>query len=240
MMRIALRAGLATAVLALAGCESVSPETWSQLGTVIGGAGLSTDTVVAGLKEALSVGAERAAGDVARPGGYSTNPALKLLLPEKIEKVTGALRKIGFGSYVDEFEGKMNEAAEQAAAKAVPVFVDAVKGMSFEDAKGILQGADNAATEYFRSKTSAGLRETYAPIVRKTMADVGAAQIYNSLIDKYNAIPLTTKPDFSLDAYVTEKALDGLFLKLSEMEKDIRTNPAARTTALLKRVFGKR
>jgi len=227
------------AMLVLSGCETVSPGSLSRLGSLMGTDALSTDTIAAGLKEALRVGAERAATRLSQPGGYSMDPALKLLLPEQLEKVTGTLRKVGFGSYVDQFEARMNDAAEQAAARAVPVFADAVGGMTFADAKAILQGGDNAATEYFHEKTAARLREMYAPIVKAKMADVGAAQLYNSLMDKYNALPLTTKPDFSLESYVTDKALGGLFLKLGEMEKAIRTDPAAQTTALLKRVFGR-
>ena len=141
---------------------------------------------------------------------------------------------------VDTFEAKMNAAAEEAAAQAAPVFLEAISSMTFEDAKAILQGEDDAATQYFKEKTSARLRDMYAPIVRRKMDEVGAAKVYSSLVDKYNAIPFTKKPDFSLENYVTDKALDGLFLKLADMEKQIRTDPAARTTALLKQVFGKR
>jgi hypothetical protein len=204
----------------------------------LGGKELSTETIVAGLKEALSAGTERAAGALSRPGGYGANPTLKLLVPQQLDKVTSTLRKVGLGSYVDQFEAKMNEAAEQAAAKAVPVFAQAVRDMTFEDAKGILQGGNTAATDYFKAKTSAPLRDMYAPIIRGKMDEVGAAKVYNSLMDKYNAIPFSSKPDFTLEHYVTDKALTGLFAKLGEMEAQIRADPAARTTTLLKRVFG--
>jgi len=237
-MRCALGGAVVVAGLVLVGCQNVSPETWSQLGGLIGSKELSTETIVAGLKEALAVGTERAAGNLSKTGGYSSNPALKLLIPEQLDKVASTLRKVGMGSYVDQFEAKMNQAAEQAAAKAVPVFAKAVQEMTFEDAKGILQGGNTAATDYFKAKTSAPLRGMYAPIIRAKMDELGTAKAYNSLMDKYNAIPFTSKPDFTLENYVTDKALTGLFGKLGEMEAQIRADPAARTTALLKQVFG--
>jgi hypothetical protein len=160
------------------------------------------------------------------------------MLPEKLEKVGNTLRKVGLGSLVDDFESKMNASAEEAASKAAPIFANAVRSMSFADAMGILKGGPTAATDYFKAKTSDQLRAMYEPIVRAKMDQLGTARLYNSLMAKYDAIPLTSKPDFSLDAYVTDKALDGLFSKLGDMETDIRENPAARTTALLKRVFG--
>jgi len=237
-MRKAVLAGVVVAALVLVGCESLSPDAISSLGGLLGSKELSVDTMVAGLKEALRVGSERAAGTLSQPGGYSANPALKLLVPEQLHKVASTLRKVGMGSMVDQFEAKMNEAAEQAAAKAVPVFAKAVTDMTFEDAKGILQGGNTAATDYFKRKTSAQLAGLYAPIVRSKMDEVGAGKVYNSLMAKYNAIPLTSKPDFSLESYVTDKAMSGLFAKLGEMEAQIRADPAARTTALLKQVFG--
>jgi outer membrane murein-binding lipoprotein Lpp len=237
-MRSVLHVAVVVSGLLLSGCQSVSPQTWGQLGGLLGSKELTTETIVAGLKEALAVGSERAAGSLAKPGGYSANPALKLLVPEQLDKVASTLRKVGMGSYVDQFETKMNEAAEQAAAKAVPVFASAVREMTFADAKGILQGGNTAATDYFRQKTSVPLRDMYAPIVRAKMDEVGTGKVYNSLIDKYTAIPLTSKPSFALEDYVTDRALTGLFSKLGEMEAQIRADPAARTTALLKQVFG--
>jgi hypothetical protein len=217
----------------------MDPQMLSTLGGLLGSsAPLDSTTVAQGLKEALSVGTERAVAKLSQPGGYAKDAALRLMIPEKLQKVGSTLRKVGLGSLVDDFEGKMNAAAEEAASKAVPVFANAVRSMSFEDAMGILKGGPTAATEYFKAKTSDQLRAMYEPIVRAKMEQVGTAKLYNSLMAKYDAIPLTSKPDFSLDTYVTDKALDGLFSKLGDMEKDIRENPAARTTALLRRVFG--
>lgn len=237
-MRNAMCAGVLATGLLLAGCESISPGTLSSLGGLLGSKELTTETIAAGLKDALRVGTERAVSLLAKPGGYSANPVLKLVVPEQLDKLTSTLRKVGMGSYVDQFEAKMNEAAEQAVAQALPVFANAVTEMTFEDAKAILNGNNTAATDYFKRKTATQLHDLYAPIVRGKMDEVGAAKVYNSLLEKYNAIPFTTKPDLSLDRYVTDKALAGVFLKLGEMEKDIRANPAARSTDLLKRVFG--
>jgi hypothetical protein len=234
------RTGFIAAALVFAmGCQNMDPQMLSTLGGLLGSsAPLDSTTVAQGLKEALSVGTERAVAKLSQPGGYAKDAALRLMIPEKLQKVGSTLRKVGLGSLVDDFEGKMNAAAEEAASKAVPVFANAVRSMSFEDAMGILKGGPTAATEYFKAKTSDQLRAMYEPIVRAKMEQVGTAKLYNSLMAKYDAIPLTSKPDFSLDTYVTDKALDGLFSKLGDMEKDIRENPAARTTALLRRVFG--
>ncbi|MBT7165941.1 MAG: DUF4197 domain-containing protein [Victivallales bacterium] len=228
---------LAMALMLGVGCQNMDSGMVSALGGLLGGGALDSATVAKGLKEALSVGTQRAVSGLSQPGGYGKDAARRLLIPDKLEKMGKTLRRVGLGSLVDDFEGKMNTAAEEAAAKAVPVFANAVRSMSFTDAMGILKGGPTAATDYFKANTSDQLRAMYSPIVRSKMEQVGTAKLYNSLMEKYNAIPLTSKPDFSLEKYVTDKALTGLFSKLGEMEKDIRENPAARTTALLKRVF---
>ena len=228
--------GLIGMLLVLAaGCANFDPSALAGLN--LGGAPLDSATVAQGLKEALTVGTQRSVEQLAQPGGYAKDAALRLMVPEQLDNVAKTMRRLGLGSLVDEFEGKMNAAAEEAAAKAVPVFASAVRAMTFEDAMGILQGGPTAATDYFKTHTSEQLRGMYAPIVRAKMDEVGAAKVYNSLMERYNAIPFAKKPDFSLDSYVTDKALDGLFQQLGKMEQDIRENPAARTTALLRRVF---
>jgi len=219
-----------------AGCANFDPSALGGLN--LSGGPLDSATVAQGLKEALTVGTQRSVEKLAQPGGYAKDTALRLLVPEQLDTVARTMRRLGLGGMVDDFEGKMNAAAEEAASKAVPVFASAVRAMTFEDAMGILQGGPTAATDYFKTRTSEQLRGMYAPIVRAKMDEVGTAKVYNSLMERYNAIPLASKPDFSLDTYVTDKALDGLFLQLGKMEQDIRENPAARTTALLRRVFG--
>jgi hypothetical protein len=201
---------------------------------------LTLDTIAAGLKEALEVGTQNAADMTSKPGGFSKNPALFISVPEKLEKVTKAMRRVGLGSLVDNWEQKMNLAAEQASSQAASVFISAIKQMTFKDAKEILNGTDTAATDYFREKTQDQLRRLYAPIVHKHMESVGAVKVYNDLMGRYNAIPLVPKQNFDSEAYVTQGALDGLFKVLADEEKKIRQDPAARTTELLKRVFEKK
>ena len=225
-------------VLAFCGCETLK-NAGGLLGGILPGDGsLSVDTIVAGLKEALKVGTDRTVTQLSRDGGYAGNARIRIPVPAELEKVTGVMRRVGFGSMVDSFEQKMNLAAEQAAGKAAPVFWDALVSMSFDDAKNILQGGDTAATDYFKGKTQDRLRELYAPIVAEHLNSVGAVRAYNELMDRYAAIPLAKKPEFRVENYTTQKALDGLFTVLADEEARIRKGPAARTTALLQRVFG--
>lgn len=200
---------------------------------------LSLDTVVAGLKEALTVGTKQAVATTSKQGGFAQNPALRLVTPPELQSVTSRLRTIGLGGLVDQFEGQMNLAAEQASARATPVFVDAVKQMTFADAKGILNGGPTAATDYFRRATETRLQAEFEPIVERRMGELGVVRTYNDLMDRYAAIPFTRKPEFNLTDYVTGKSLDGLFATLAQEEAKIRQDPAARTTALLQRVFGR-
>jgi hypothetical protein len=201
---------------------------------------LDDKTVVSGLKEALSTGTNAAVRLVSRENGYFGNEAIKILLPEKIQTVGEVLRKAGFGKDVDAFELAMNRAAEKAAPKAKPVFLDAIKGITFQDAKKILSGGDTAATDYFQEKTSDRLATAFKPVISQSMNDVGAARAYKTMTEKYlSLIPFGGAESLDLDHYVTGKALDGLFRMVGEEEKKIRTNPAARTTELLKKVFGK-
>jgi hypothetical protein len=219
------------------GCNSTDNGLLGSLGGMFQGQELSESTVVAGLKEALRVGTDRAVNALSQEGGYAADPALRIGMPESLEKLASTLRQVGLGQQVDLFEQKMNEAAESAAAQAAPVFLDAIGQMSFADARQILGGDQTAITDYFREKTLAQLAELYTPVVREHMNQVGAVNQYNTIVGRYQQIPFVPQIDFSPDAYVTEQALKGLFASLAEVERDIRTNPAARTTDLLKRVF---
>jgi hypothetical protein len=228
------------AALAFCGCETLKTS-GGLLGSILPSDGaLTADTIVAGLKEALKVGTDRAVAQVAREGGYAGNALIRIPTPSELEKAAGLMRRIGLGGMVDNFEQKMNMAAEHAARQAAPVFWDALVSMSFQDAKGILQGDNSAATAYFKGKTQDRLREMYAPIVAQHLNSVGAVRAYNELMDRYAAIPLAQKPEFRVEDYATQKALDGLFTVLAAEETRIRQDPAARTTALLQRVFGAR
>ncbi len=204
---------------------------------VTSGGDLSLDKIVSGLKEALSVGTGNAVSVLSNPGGYFKNEAVKILLPEKIRNMTNMLREVGFGGPVDEFELSMNKAAEAAVEKAKPIFIDAVKEMSFEDAKKILDGSDTAATEYLKEKTSGKIAEAFRPIISNSMNEVGVTRSYQTLVDKFNTIPFMKADSMDLEPYVTEKAMDGVFHMVGEEEKKIRTNPQARVTDILQEVF---
>ncbi len=203
------------------------------------GMGLDDSTIVSGLKEALSIGTKNAVSLVSKANGYFGNEAIKILLPDKIQKAAELLGKLGYQEQVDEFIMSMNRAAEKAAPKAASYFGDAIKGMSIEDARKILSGGNTAATDYFKSKTSAKLYDEFKPSVSASMNQVGVTKAYNAMMDKVPAVPFAKPTSIDLNHYVTTKALDGLFYMVGQEEQKIRTNPVARTTDLLKKVFGK-
>jgi hypothetical protein len=204
-----------------------------------GGDSLGEDKIISGLKEALSIGTEKAVNLTGSPNGFLKNEAIKILLPAKLQSMDKALRFAGFGPQVDEFVVSMNRAAEQAAPLAKPIFKDAVTNMSFDDAKKILNGDDTAATDYFQSKTRGQLAMAFKPEVEKAMSQVGVTTQYKELVGHYTTMPFVKGPAFDLDAYVVDKSLDELFYTLAQEEQKIRTDPAARATDLLKEVFGK-
>jgi len=203
-----------------------------------GGKSITEAEIIQGLKEALHIGTAEAIKGVSKINGFYKNQKIKIPLPGSVQKVEKLLRGAGYGAKVDAFELSMNRAAENAAPKAKTLFWDAIKGMSFSDAKKILKGRDNEATLYFREKTFDRLHEIFKPIVHGTMHQVGVTRAYQDLDAKVRSIPFAERLSFDLDQYVTEGALDGLFLMLAEEEAEIRRDPAARVTDLLKRVFG--
>ncbi len=196
-------------------------------------------TTVSGLKEALSIGTEKAVKAVSKTDGYFGNQMIKILLPERLQQAADILGRMGFQKQVDSLVLSMNRAAEAAAPKATALFVQAVKEMTFEDAMKILRGSDTAATEYFKGKTSGKLFQEFKPVVTANMNKVGVAKAYKNMMAPAESLPFVSKESVDLDHYVTNKALDGLFLMVGEEEKKIRTDPAARVTTLLKTVFGK-
>jgi len=200
--------------------------------------GLSEEKIIKGLKEALRIGTGNAVKIVSKAGGYYKNPEIKIPLPGTIQKVEKLLRTVGFGDKVDAFEMSMNTAAEEAAPQAKTIFGDAIRQMTFADAKKILDGKDDAATLYFKNKTDAQLSAIFKPVVHKNMAAVGVTSKYQMLDKKLAGMPLVKTSRLDLDEYVTKGALDGLFQMLAKEEKKIRENPAGRVTALLKEVFG--
>jgi hypothetical protein len=201
--------------------------------------GPDDNATISGLKEALSIGTENSVKSVSRVDGYFGNTMIKILMPEKIQKVADVLKKVGFQKQVDDFILSMNRAAEKAAPRAASIFISAIKAMTFDDARKILQGGDTAATDYFKSKTSSKLYDSFKPIISSSMNEVGVTQSYKTMMGKYESLPFMEKESIDLDHYVTNKALDGLFYMVGQEEKKIRTNPAARVTELLKTVFGR-
>jgi len=199
--------------------------------------GLSDGTVSAGLREALQVATEKSVNLTGRPDGYFSNAAIKILMPEKLQTVEKGLRMVGYGPQVDEFVLSMNRAAEQAAPAAKQIFIDAITGVTFDDAKKILSGGNTSATEFFKAKTTEKLTAAFRPVVDRTMSQVGVTRQYQELMGRFDAIPFARAQTFDIDGYVVNKALDGLFHVVGEQETLIRTNPAARTTALLQEVF---
>lgn len=202
-------------------------------------ASLSDSKITAGLKQALEISTGKAVSLTGRPDGFFRNQAIKILLPPKLQTVGRGMRMLGMGAKVDELEVGMNRAAEQAAPEAKRIFLAALKQMTFDDARQILSGSDTAATEYFKRTSTADLTTAFSPIVHRSMERVGVVQQYNQVI---NSAPGGTAfaGQFDIDKYVVGKTLDGLFYMLGEQEKQIRKNPAAQTTALLREVFGGR
>ena len=208
--------------------------------------GLNTPTaasddsnIASGLKEALSIGTDNAVKSVSQADGYFGNQMIKILMPKKIQNVAEVLKKIGYQQQVDDFILSMNRAAEKAAPMAASFFIDAIKEMTFDDAKKILSGGDTSATDFFKDKTHDKLFSAFKPIVSSSMNEVGATRSYKDMMSQYESVPFLPKESVDLDNYVTNKSLDGLFYMVGQEEKKIRTNPAARVTDLLKSVFGK-
>ncbi|WP_349678784.1 DUF4197 domain-containing protein, partial [Methylophaga sp. UBA5088] len=199
---------------------------------------LDISTIISGLKEALKVGSERAVASVSQPNGYLKNADIRIPLPPQIEKVGMVMRQFGMEGLANEFETSMNRAAEKAAPQATTILVNAIKAMSIDDAKKILNGGDNAATQYFKQHTGEELRTLFKPTIEESLDQVGSTKYYNQLTDKVADVPVVGKEiNMDLPDYVTEQALDGLFTMLAAEEKKIRENPTARTTELLKTVF---
>jgi hypothetical protein len=198
----------------------------------------SEDVMGSALKEALNVGTDKAVSFLNQPGGYLNNERFKIPFPTEATNVANKLRAIGMGDKVDKFIETMNHGAENAAIEAKPIFVGAVKQMTITDAKGILTGADNSATEYFKGKTKSDLFQAFSPKIKTALDATSATKYWRELTSTYNKVPFTKKVETDLVKYTTDKALDGLFLKIAEEEKDIRANSNSRPTALLKEVFG--
>ena len=202
------------------------------------GAPLDSATVAGGLKQALEVSTKRTTSTLSRSGAFGDDPLLRLRLPGELGQLAQVLRSVGLSSQVDALEDSMNLAAEQAAAKAVPVFTSAITSMTIADAFEILNGPDDAATRYFQDGTSEELRSRFKPVAAAAMEEVGLYGIYRELVTRYEQIPLMKPPAVDLECYVADQTLDALFAEIANEEARIREDPAARSTALLRRVFG--
>lgn len=198
---------------------------------------LTNGDIASGLKEALNNGIDKQVVKLTAVDGFYKNEAVKILLPEELKKVDKALRNIGLNSLADEGLKMMNRAAEDAVKEATPIFINAIKGMTFTDARNILLGNEMAATTYLQSSTTSSLYGKFNPVIKNSFAKVGADKVWTNIITKYNTIPLVKKVNPDLTDYVTNQALNGVFKMVAVEEKNIRTNLNSRTSDLLKRVF---
>ncbi len=229
----------ASSCFALSGCAELD-QSLKALGLPAAtGRPLDDGTIAAGLKEALQVGTGNAVNLTSKLDGYLRNPSIKIPMPEQLQSFEKGLRTFGFGPQVDEFVTSMNRAAERAAPQAKQIFLGAIKDMTFADAKQILNGSQTAATDYFKAKTTDQLTMAFRPQVEKAMNEVGVTKQYKDLVALFKAIPFAKSDLINIDQYVVGKSLEGLFYMLAEEEKEIRANPSARVTALLKEVFTK-
>jgi hypothetical protein len=200
--------------------------------------GLTEKDAADGIKEALVNGTGESVKSVSALNGYWGNPEIKIPFPSEAKEMESKLRAVGMGKKVDEFNESMNRAAEKAANEAKPIFIAAIKNMTIRDAINIVKGTDNAATLYLKNNTSTELIEKFQPIIKTSLDDVNATRYWGDLITTYNKIPLVKKMNPNLPEYVTQKAIDGLFVMIAKEELKIRKDPMARTSDLLKKVFG--
>ncbi len=198
---------------------------------------MDSATIASGLREALDKGIDKQVTKLTKTDGFYRNQMVKILLPEELRKVDQTLRDIGLGSLADEGLKVLNRAAEDAVKEATPIFVKAVKDITFSDAKNILLGPNNAATTYLEQRTNRALYSKFNPVIKNSFAKVGADQIWSNIINRYNSVPFVTKVNPDLTDYVTQEALNGVYKMIAVEEKDIRTNISARTTSLLRNVF---
>ncbi|WP_460137839.1 DUF4197 domain-containing protein [Pseudomonas sp. S2_A10] len=199
---------------------------------------LSQQDAIGGLKDALTQGAQIAVKQLGTPGGFSNNPEVKIELPGKLGKAASKMKAFGMGAQVEELENAMNKAAESAVTQAQPILVDAVKKMSVADAKGILSGGNDSATQYLNKSSREQIRAKFLPIVKQATDKVGVAQKYNSFAGQAAAFGVVDAKSANVENYVTEQALNGLFEMIGKQEETIRQNPAAAATSLAKKVFG--
>lgn len=235
MKQLAILLSIA-ALLTLGGCEAAK-QIIKEVENNAGNTAVTEKDVIMGLKQALEFGIGNGSDLVSKTDGYFKNTKIKIPFPPEAKKVETTLRDIGLGSEIDKVVLSLNRAAEDAAKGAKPIFISAIKQMTIKDAMNILKGTDNAATEYLRKTTSNDLRTAFQPVIKNSLDKVSATKYWSDIITRYNKIPLVQKVNPDLGAFVTEKALDGLFYVVAQEEAKIRKDPLARVTELLKKVF---
>lgn len=228
---------LILSIMMLIGNYGMAQFNLNKLKSAVGGEKLSSQEVGNGLKEALTKGVSQGSDLVSQVDGYLNNPEIRIPFPPEVKQMEDRLRQIGMGSEVDKFVLALNRAAEDAAKEAKPIFVSAIQQMTIQDAWSILKGEDDAATQYLNRSTSAQLHEKFKPVIQKSLEKVNATQYYSNLVNAYNQIPLVKKVNPELDGYATDKAVEGLFVMVAKEEQNIRKNPRARTSDLMKKVF---
>lgn len=235
MKKIALIVLAATLIVGCAEMTQVMDEVNSMANS--SSPSLTNDEVIKGLKQALEVGTNNSTAITSKLDGFYKNPEIFIPFPPEAIKVKEKVTALGMGSQVEKFELTMNRAAETAAKEAAPIFINAITSMSIADGFAILRGGENAATQYLIDKTSSQLKVKFNPVVKSAIDQVEVTKYWNPIINTYNKIPLVDKMNPNLEDYITTRAMDGLFLMIEKEEKNIRKNPAARITDLLKKVF---
>lgn len=228
-------------------CARVSAGIWDDAKKFLGSddeetaaaVSLSDDQIGSGLKQALTVGTRRVVRQLGTTDGFNADPAIRIPLPDSLASVQSALGAVGMSSMFDDLELRLNRAAEVATPKAKRLFVDAIRQMTLDDVQAIYTGPDDAATQYFRGKMSDPLAAEMSPVVDESLGEVGAVQTYDAIMEQYNALPFVPPVDSDLTGYVVNKGMDGIFYYLAKEEAAIRNDPVARTTDLLKQVFGR-
>ncbi|HEY0739884.1 MAG TPA: DUF4197 domain-containing protein [Chryseosolibacter sp.] len=229
------------AIFLLSACTTAQiNQTLGDVNKTLGGGStpLTTAEVADGLKEALIKGISTGSDLVSQLDGYFKNPEIKIPFPPEVKRVEDKLRQIGLGGEVDKFVMQLNRGAEDAAKEAKPIFITAIRSMTIQDAWAILRGEDDAATQYLKRTTSDQLKSKFKPVIQNSLQKVNATKYYSDIVTRYNQLPLVQKVNPNLDDYATDRAIEGLFFMIAKEEKNIRENPIARTTELLKKVFG--
>jgi len=242
MLRL-FTAGMICGAMLLSSCSGSGPtldDLKDTAGSVLGDGGgvLSATDITKGLKEALTKGSSAVVAQLGQSGGFEADPAVHIPLPKSLQKAQDFARKVGLEKSFDDLETRLNRAAEAATPKAKALFVGAIRSMSVADARGILEGPDDAATQYFRSETGASLQGEMRPLVDNALAEVGAVNSFNDLLARYNKIPLAPKVEADLTGHVVDEGTDGIFYYLAKEEQAIRNDPLKRTSDILRRVFG--